>query len=186
MAAEEGGDKSTNRLKRLNRAAQMNAIAMCQTAEGTKFRCKKCNRVFNLRCTVLRHVRHQHEGRFVPHPCSQCGQVFKRTDHLKVHMRKIHNVGTTPKRGGGVKKEGLMDEEGTASLEEEEEVELPIEAATAPPSLTPTPPTVHPPLTTEAAGYSAVSAAVAMAQLARSENNPAQSSAVAVRIPDQV
>ena len=184
--AEEGGDKSTNRLKRLNRAAQMNAIAMCQTAEGPKFRCKKCNRVFNLRCTVLRHVRHQHEGRFVPHPCSQCGQVFKRTDHLKVHMRKIHNVGTTPKRGG-VKKEGLIaDEEGTASLEEEEEVELPIEAAAAPPSLTPTPPTVHPPLTTEAAGYSAVSAAVAMAQLARSENNPAQSSAVAVRIPDQV
>ena len=80
-----------------------------------------------------------------------------------------------------------MDEEGTASLEEEEEVELPIEAAAAaPPSLTPTPPTVHPPLTTEAAGYSAVSAAVAMAQLARSENNPAQSSAVAVRLPDQV
>merc|ERR1711953_1181382 len=28
----------------------------------------------------------------VPHPCGQCGQVFKRTDHLKVHMRKIHKM----------------------------------------------------------------------------------------------
>ena len=88
---------TTLRLKRLNRAAQMNAIAMCQTADGPKFRCKKCNRVFNLRCTVLRHVRHQHEGRFVPHPCEQCGQVFKRTDHLKVHKRKIHNMVSSPR-----------------------------------------------------------------------------------------
>ena len=112
------GSDSGKRLKRLNRAAQMNAIAMVQGPDGTpKFRCKQCNRVFNLRCTVLRHVRHQHEGRFVPHPCSQCGQVFKRTDHLKVHMRKIHNV-TSSKR---LKKEsGELDVDG---MDEEEELE---------------------------------------------------------------
>ena len=51
-----------------------------------------CHRCFNLKCTLLRHVRHQHQGRFVPHPCPQCGQVFKRTDHLKVHLKKIHQI----------------------------------------------------------------------------------------------
>lgn len=81
------------RLKRLNNAQQHNVYTLCHTAEGTqKFRCTECSRTFNLKCTLLRHVRHQHQGRFVPHPCGQCGQVFKRTDHLKVHMRKIHKM----------------------------------------------------------------------------------------------
>ena len=74
-------------------------ISMAQTAEGAmKFRCTECSRCFNLKCALLRHVRHQHQGRFVPHPCGQCGQVFKRTDHLKVHMRKIHKI-TSASRG---------------------------------------------------------------------------------------
>ena len=81
------------RLKRLNNAQQHNVYTLCQTAEGAmKYRCTECSRCFNLKCTLLRHVRHQHQGRFVPHPCGQCGQVFKRTDHLKVHMRKIHKM----------------------------------------------------------------------------------------------
>eukprot|EP00096_Caligus_rogercresseyi_P002533 TRINITY_DN146_c1_g3_i2.p1 TRINITY_DN146_c1_g3~~TRINITY_DN146_c1_g3_i2.p1 ORF type:complete len:571 (-),score=165.44 TRINITY_DN146_c1_g3_i2:765-2477(-) len=79
-----------NRLKRFTNNDSV--FTMCQTSDGPKFRCTACSRVFNLKCTLLRHVRHQHQGRFVPHPCSQCGQVFKRTDHLKVHMKKIHNI----------------------------------------------------------------------------------------------
>lgn len=66
-----------------------------------KFRCTECNRCFNLKCTLLRHVRHQHQGRFVPHPCGQCGQVFKRTDHLKVHMRKIHKMTSASRSNRG-------------------------------------------------------------------------------------
>jgi hypothetical protein len=90
---ESGSRSSVPRLKRLNNAQQHNVYTLCQTAEGVmKFRCSACNRCFNLKCTLLRHVRHQHQGRFVPHPCGQCGQVFKRTDHLKVHMRKIHKM----------------------------------------------------------------------------------------------
>ena len=92
------------RLKRLNNAQQHNVYTLCQTAEGTqKFRCTECSRTFNLKCTLLRHVRHQHQGRFVPHPCGQCGQVFKRTDHLKVHMRKIHKMTSASRnqRGAG-------------------------------------------------------------------------------------
>ena len=82
----------SQRLKRLNSSQQHSVYSMCQTPEGIKYRCLACSRCFNLKCTLLRHVRHQHQGRFVPHPCEQCGQVFKRTDHLKVHMKKIHNV----------------------------------------------------------------------------------------------
>lgn len=98
-SAGQQGSASSNqrsqvpRLKRLNNAQQHNVYTLCHTAEGTqKFRCTECSRTFNLKCTLLRHVRHQHQGRFVPHPCGQCGQVFKRTDHLKVHMRKIHKM----------------------------------------------------------------------------------------------
>ena len=80
------------RLKRLTNTD--NVYTLTQTADGDKFRCKACHRCFNLKCTLLRHVRHQHQGRFVPHPCPQCGQVFKRTDHLKVHLKKIHGVET--------------------------------------------------------------------------------------------
>lgn len=80
----------TNRLKRLTNTDSV--YTMCQTPEGPKFQCAMCARIFNLKCTLLRHVRHQHQGRFVPHPCKTCGQVFKRTDHLKVHMKKIHNI----------------------------------------------------------------------------------------------
>lgn len=87
-AAAEGGV----RLKRLTNTD--NVFTLTKTADGDKFRCKECSRCFNLKCTLLRHVRHQHQGRFVPHPCPQCGQVFKRTDHLKVHLKKIHNVET--------------------------------------------------------------------------------------------
>jgi hypothetical protein len=86
------------RLKRLNSAEQHTVYSMCQTPEGVKYRCRTCSRCFNLKCTLLRHVRHQHQGRFVPHPCGQCGQVFKRTDHLKVHMKKIHNISSSSRR----------------------------------------------------------------------------------------
>ena len=86
-----GGElASPTRLKRITNTDSV--FTMCQTPEGTKFQCAMCARVFNLKCTLLRHVRHQHQGRFVPHPCKTCGQIFKRTDHLKVHMKKIHNV----------------------------------------------------------------------------------------------
>ena len=83
-----------NRLKRLTNTDSV--YTMCQTPDGPKFQCAMCARVFNLKCTLLRHVRHQHQGRFVPHPCKSCGQVFKRTDHLKVHMKKIHNIIIAP------------------------------------------------------------------------------------------
>ena len=83
-----------NRLKRLTNTDSV--YTMCQTPDGPKFQCAMCARVFNLKCTLLRHVRHQHQGRFVPHPCKSCGQVFKRTDHLKVHMKKIHNITIAP------------------------------------------------------------------------------------------
>merc|ERR1719400_2967379 len=85
-----GHASPTNRLKRLTNTDSV--YTMCQTPEGPKFQCAMCARIFNLKCTLLRHVRHQHQGRFVPHPCKTCGQVFKRTDHLKVHMKKIHNI----------------------------------------------------------------------------------------------
>jgi len=85
-----GAGSPTNRLKRLTNTDSV--YTMCQTPEGPKFQCAMCARIFNLKCTLLRHVRHQHQGRFVPHPCKTCGQVFKRTDHLKVHMKKIHNI----------------------------------------------------------------------------------------------
>lgn len=81
---------SPTRLKRITNTDSV--FTLCQTPDGTKFQCAMCARVFNLKCTLLRHVRHQHQGRFVPHPCKTCGQIFKRTDHLKVHMKKIHNV----------------------------------------------------------------------------------------------
>ena len=84
------GHASPTRLKRITNTDSV--YTMCQTPEGAKFQCAICARVFNLKCTLLRHVRHQHQGRFVPHPCKTCGQVFKRTDHLKVHMKKIHNM----------------------------------------------------------------------------------------------
>lgn len=83
-------NSSSSRLKRLTNTDSV--YTMCQTADGPKFQCALCARIFNLKCTLLRHVRHQHQGRFVPHPCKSCGQVFKRTDHLKVHMKKIHNL----------------------------------------------------------------------------------------------
>ena len=92
---------SVPRLKRLNNAQNHNVYTQYQTAEGqVRFRCTECSRSFNLKCTLLRHVRHQHQGRFVPHPCRICGQVFKRTDHLKVHMKKIHRItsATRPNR----------------------------------------------------------------------------------------
>jgi len=85
-----GHASPTNRLKRLTNTDSV--YTMCQTPDGPKFQCAMCARIFNLKCTLLRHVRHQHQGRFVPHPCKTCGQVFKRTDHLKVHMKKIHNL----------------------------------------------------------------------------------------------
>ena len=89
-----GQASPTNRLKRLTNTDSV--YTMCQTPDGPKFQCAMCARVFNLKCTLLRHVRHQHQGRFVPHPCKSCGQVFKRTDHLKVHMKKIHNITIAP------------------------------------------------------------------------------------------
>ena len=93
---------SSLRLKRLNSAAQSTVYSVVTAADGAvKFRCMACSRIFNLKCTLLRHVRHQHQGRFVPHPCGQCGQVFKRTDHLKVHMRKIHNMASSTKPRNG-------------------------------------------------------------------------------------
>ena len=203
QASAGPGSDPGKRLKRLNRAAQMNAIAMVQGPDGTpKFRCKQCNRVFNLRCTVLRHVRHQHEGRFVPHPCSQCGQVFKRTDHLKVHMRKIHNV-TSSKR---LKKESgeLLDVDG---MDEEEELEnggpsptdmlsvsmVPIPtslppnstpttlaavAAAASAAVAPTPAAIPVTTSADAAAYSA--AALTLAQLAAQRSE--QTNAVALAL----
>jgi uncharacterized C2H2 Zn-finger protein len=87
---------NNNNNGRLKRITNTDAVyTMCQTPEGPKFQCTLCGRVFNLKCTLLRHVRHQHQGRFVPHPCKSCGQVFKRTDHLKVHMKKIHNLSSS-------------------------------------------------------------------------------------------
>ena len=88
----EGAEGGTpQRMKRITNTDDVYTIH--KTAEGQiKFRCKMCHRCFNLKCTLLRHVRHQHQGRFVPHPCPQCGQVFKRTDHLKVHLKKIHQI----------------------------------------------------------------------------------------------
>ena len=201
QASAGPGSDPGKRLKRLNRAAQMNAIAMVQGPDGTpKFRCKQCNRVFNLRCTVLRHVRHQHEGRFVPHPCSQCGQVFKRTDHLKVHMRKIHNV-TSSKR---LKSGELLDVDG---MDEEEELEnggpsptdmlsvsmVPIPtslppnstpttlaavAAAASAAVAPTPAAIPVTTSADAAAYSA--AALTLAQLAAQRSE--QTNAVALAL----
>ncbi|XP_059090070.1 protein tramtrack, beta isoform-like isoform X1 [Tigriopus californicus] len=83
------------RLKRLTNTDDVYTIE--KTPDGDKFRCKACSRRFNLKCTLLRHVRHQHQGRYRPHPCPECGQVFKRTDHLKVHLKKIHQVVTLPR-----------------------------------------------------------------------------------------
>ena len=89
--AGAGGQQQQQRMKRITNTDDVYTIH--KTSEGAvKFRCKMCHRCFNLKCTLLRHVRHQHQGRFVPHPCPQCGQVFKRTDHLKVHLKKIHQI----------------------------------------------------------------------------------------------
>ena len=102
---------SSLRLKRLNSAAQSTVYSIVTTADGiVKYRCMACSRIFNLKCTLLRHVRHQHQGRFVPHPCGQCGQVFKRTDHLKVHMRKIHNMtsSTRPRNGSALSQHSIV------------------------------------------------------------------------------
>ena len=86
-----GAGGQQQRMKRITNTDDVYTIH--KTSEGAlKFRCKMCHRCFNLKCTLLRHVRHQHQGRFVPHPCPQCGQVFKRTDHLKVHLKKIHQI----------------------------------------------------------------------------------------------
>ncbi len=100
-AAAAAAAASGGRLKRLTNTD--NVYTMMKTAEGDKFKCRSCHRCFNLKCTLLRHVRHQHQGRYVPHPCPQCGQIFKRTDHLKVHLRKIHNIVSAKRagRGGG-------------------------------------------------------------------------------------
>ena len=97
-ADESARPNKSVRLQRLNSAQQHTVYSMCQTPEGVKYRCTACSRCFNLKCNLLRHVRHQHQGRFVPHPCGQCGQVFKRTDHLKVHMKKIHNISTSSRQ----------------------------------------------------------------------------------------
>ncbi len=90
LASRGSNNNNGSRLKRLSNTD--NVFTLCKTDEGEKYRCRACHRCFNLKCTLLRHVRHQHQGRFVPHPCPKCGQVFKRTDHLKVHLKKIHQV----------------------------------------------------------------------------------------------
>jgi len=107
---------SSLRLKRLNSAAQSTVYSIVTAADGNvKYRCMACSRVFNLKCTLLRHVRHQHQGRFVPHPCGQCGQVFKRTDHLKVHMRKIHNMtSSTRPRNSSTSSSAIKKSDSTA------------------------------------------------------------------------
>ena len=103
---------SVPRLKRLNNAQNHNVYTQYQTAEGqVRFRCTECSRSFNLKCTLLRHVRHQHQGRFVPHPCRICGQVFKRTDHLKVHMKKIHRITSASRPNRNTTGEDLPGEE---------------------------------------------------------------------------
>jgi len=114
------------RLKRLTNTDSV--FTVVKSADGSdKFRCKSCHRSFNLKCTLLRHVRHQHQGRFVPHPCPECGQVFKRTDHLKVHLRKIHGiVSASRKRGGGAGSSAAaaMGQRGTPPNTEELEEEM--------------------------------------------------------------
>ena len=95
------------RLKRISNTESV--YTLIKTSTGDKFACRLCSRSFNLRCTLLRHVRHQHQGRFVPHPCPQCGQIFKRTDHLKVHLKKIHNV-ETPTRASRMKAKKEQEE----------------------------------------------------------------------------
>ena len=83
---------SSLRLKRLNSAAQSTVYSVVTAPDGAvKFRCMACSRIFNLKCTLLRHVRHQHQGRFVPHPCGQCGQVFKRTDESNLQKKRRHH-----------------------------------------------------------------------------------------------
>ncbi len=90
-------DESGQRMKRNTNTRDV--CTQYRAADGSdRFRCNRCLKSFNLRCTVLRHVRQQHEGRFVPHPCPECGQVFKRTDHLKVHRKKIHQIDTISSR----------------------------------------------------------------------------------------
>lgn len=115
---------AAQRLKRLSAKAQKEVYSTVQTTEGVKFRCAVCSRVFNLKCTLLRHVRHQHEGRYVPHPCDLCGQVFKRTDHLKVHMRKIHKVVFSV---SSLKKEDPDDPDG--DVDAEADVDVDVDAA---------------------------------------------------------
>ena len=145
-AASGNNGGSGGRLKRITNTD--NVYTIHKTAEGEeKFRCKACHRCFNLRCTLLRHVRHQHQGRFVPHPCPECGQVFKRTDHLKVHLKKIHQIETASSRkasmeavavSAGAFAEAAESPASTASVssnpganeneeEEEEELEAQVE-----------------------------------------------------------
>ena len=54
-----------------------------------KYVCIECNRSFQRKDKLTRHVQCVHE-KLKPHPCTLCEQSFSRKDKLKRHFSSIH------------------------------------------------------------------------------------------------
>ncbi|KAL9697763.1 hypothetical protein quinque_001204 [Culex quinquefasciatus] len=62
--------------------------APAKSAKSLNFTCQQCNRVFKLPSSLESHMKIHREER--NHVCGECGNCFKRAEHLRVHINGVH------------------------------------------------------------------------------------------------
>ena len=55
------------------------------------FSCDSCEKSFSQRQHLKTHIRSVHEG-YKDYKCDSCGKLFSQAGHLKTHSNLVHNV----------------------------------------------------------------------------------------------
>lgn len=70
------------------KATNENCLSPAATGRTLPYMCSQCNRSFKLPSSLTSHMKTHSEER--KHVCPECGNTFKRAEHLRIHVNGVH------------------------------------------------------------------------------------------------
>lgn len=117
-----------NSIKSITNQTLISQVQLNNSAGSKPFSCHKCQRTFNSKYNVIRHLKQYHAEKRM-FKCSICGRDYKWVDslhkHMKMHKQQQMQLEEQKKQEEAVVQSQEMSESGVVILEENDEEQEP-------------------------------------------------------------